>query len=193
MFQDYRIDERKLRAAVAAKGFATIGDFLKAAALHRNSLGEYLGGKKSVFSAVTRKMCAVLQCDPLTLLTSEPSIGTDDDAAILQKALERLANAYPSAAFFLLGSRAKGLAGRFSDWDIAVTGGPDGLAIDDYLSIKSELEDQTDNMSVGVDLINFDNAPRWFLSPIHYQPIFLAGERNSFAHALGVIHGANKS
>lgn len=194
MYQDYRFDERKLRAVVAARGFANFGEVLKKAALHRNSLNEYLEGGRSVFSTVTRKICGILDCDPTSLLVRrDVSVGREPTAEALKKLLDSLAGAYSNTCFFLVGSRAKGTNRQFSDWDIAVSAGPQRLPVSNYLTIKSELEDGVENFPVEVDLINFDEAPRWFLSSIDYQPKFLAGDEKVFSHAIGVIHGARKN
>lgn len=194
MYQDYRLDERKLRALVAERGFVNFGEVLKKAALHRNSLNEYLDGGRSVFSTVTRKICGVLDCDPTSILIRrEVSFGSDSTAESIKKLLFSLAGRYSTTCFFLLGSRAKGTNRQFSDWDIAVSSGHKKLPVNEYLTIKSELEDGVENFPVEVDLINFDEAPRWFLASINYQPKFLAGDENIFSHVIGVIDGARKN
>ncbi len=194
MYQDYRIDERKLRAAVAAKGFSSFAELLKTAALHRNSLNDYMDGRRSVFSAVTRKICGVLDCDPLALLSRHERIFlADKTGQVLRELLERISQSNSEVSFFLLGSRAKGTQRDLSDWDVAVSAGRSKLPTDEYLRIKSAVEDGVENFPVEVDVINFDQAPQQFLADIDYEPVFLAGNESSFSYALGVIYGARKN
>lgn len=194
MYQEYRLNERKLREALAAKGFRNLGMLLRKAALHRNSLNDYIEGRRSVFSSVTRKICDALDCDPLSLVErSDTPLGMDEPAYALKGLLQRLVESRPRISFFLLGSRAKGSNRGLSDWDVAVTGGASKLHVDEYLGVKLELEDGVEDFPYEVDLINFDEAPRWFLLGINYVPKLLAGNEAAFSHALGVIDGARKN
>jgi predicted nucleotidyltransferase len=194
MYLGYRLDPEKFRLALAARGYSTTAALLKAAGLHRNSLNEYLAGRKSVFSSVTEKISAALDCDPLSLLSGhEQLVSVDSTGAALQRILERVSAEHPHVAFFLIGSRAKGSHQKFSDWDVAISSGRSALSTDEYLAIKSKIEDGVEDLSVGVDVVNFDGAPPWFIAGITYEPRFLAGDERAFSYVLGVIDGARKA
>lgn len=194
VYSDYRLDEQRLRAASAAKGYSSLGALLRRAGLHRNSLNEYLEGGRSVFSSVTRKICDALDCDPLTLLSrKEFPVATDAVSGAVINILEELCKDRPRVALFMLGSRARGTHQEGSDIDIAITGGAQKITTEEYLQIKMELQDAVENLPLEVDLINFDQAPRWFVAAITYTPKFMAGNPATFTHAMGVLDGVRKT
>jgi predicted nucleotidyltransferase len=95
-------------------------------------------------------------------------------------------------SFCLLGSRARGTDRKYSDWDIGVTGGRSPIATSLFLSLKIAVDDVTEDFVRGVDLINLDEAPLWFLKKIDYQPVFLAGSQSAFDFMCGIIDGVKR-
>jgi predicted nucleotidyltransferase len=95
-------------------------------------------------------------------------------------------------AVILLGSRARGNAKKYSDWDMGVTLGKKQLSTEEYFKIKNRVEDLSDNLPRSVDVINLDVAPSWFLRKIDYDPPLLDGQKSAYIFFLGVLHGIKK-
>jgi len=51
----------------------------------------------------------------------------------------------------------------------------------------------SDDLVHVVDIINLDQAPRWFLAKIDYEPVLLDGDVESFIHFQGVLDGTKRS
>lgn len=190
---DYQIDQRKLTRLALARGYPNLTAFAKKVGIHRNSLGEYLGGK-GVFTSVVTKLAEGLDCSPLDFVQRRVlQVNIDQASKVLQGALERVVREDEDLCFLLIGSRARGTARELSDWDVGVTAGPRGLTAEAYLRLKGQIEDQVDNLPVGVDVVNLDAAPEWFLAGIDYQPRLLAGNEGSYLYLIGKIHGVRKA
>ena len=198
MYKRYRIDERKLRQRMEKLGFRSLAAVLRKAGLHRNSIADYLSGRKSVFSSVTDRLCATLELDPWEIVAANiPAVKPDGVETALKRVLAQAASEVlkeksASLAFILIGSRAKGTSSKHSDWDVAISAGADALSTEEYLALKSAIEDAVDDFPVSVDLVNFDAAPAWFLANIVYAPRLLVGNEFTFARAMGVISGSKK-
>ncbi len=191
-FRTYYLDGRKFRDLLTQKGYRSVNDFAFRAGVHRNTLRMYLSQKKSVFSEAFVRMTQVLKTDPMALVFSQSSF-INVTAQMLTNAIAEIVKIYPSVAFLLLGSRAKGSAKDHSDWDIGITGGVEPFKVMDYLKIKSLMEEASTNAPESVDVVNLDGAPKSFLQGLSYIPIFLGGNVESKGYFLGKLHGAKKA
>ncbi len=195
MNSEYYLDIHKLKTLVAKRGYVSMSQFLIAIGLHRNTLLQYQQKKKSVFSSAFEKIVASLQADPLKLMTQDDARSdtlqfAEED---LREIVQKLAVRHPSAVFVLLGSRARGSARQYSDWDLGISGGNAGITSDQYLLVKDELETATDNLPVSVDLVSMDAAPLWFLQQVGKDPKFFAGNRAAYFFLMGVLDGIAKA
>jgi len=188
----YRMDKEVFYSKLQAAGFRSLLEFARRTGIHRNTLSEYLAGRE-VFQNAFARIAAELGCDPLDVacrvMDAEVAI---KDLAEIKSIIDHLVAADPKIAVVLLGSRAKGKSRKFSDWDLGITRIPDLIDGDLYLKLRGEIEYLADDLQRGVDLINIDAAPLWFFEGIDYDPIFLDGNREGFAHLMGVIHGIRK-
>ncbi len=193
MSETHYLNFDKLNQEIKRKGFGSIGSFLKEAGLHRNTLRRYSDNKNSIFTPAIEKIANFLKIDPLTISASGKN--KNNSSSEKEKILEILGELSKEnkLAFCLFGSRARGSARQYSDWDIAVTNGEENLKSETYLNLKELLNQATDDLPVKVDLVNIDEAPEWFLSEINYAPVFLCGNRESYNFFIGVLHGIRKS
>jgi predicted nucleotidyltransferase len=192
MMERYRLDGPKLKKALVRRGFASVLDFARAHGINRATLHNYLKGRGPLPDSYY-KICEFLETDALELLS--PVAGTKKlaDAEELTHILRALPRQDDLLAIGLLGSRAKGTAKKYSDWDLGVTRGNAGLTTKDFLKYKHLVSDLADDLPRGIDLVNLDAAPAWFLSGVDYEPLFLAGNPISWSHFMGVLHGTQKA
>lgn len=185
------LDQATLKTAMQQAGFGTYAELIREAGVHRNTLHHYLSGKRELLPQPLQKLAASLGIEVLSLLKHADSNVGDEKTLI--EILKPHSKGFPTAAFMLFGSRAKGTASCYSDWDIGISGGESAFDVDSYLALKGDLQDATANWPYRVDLVNLDLAPAWFLTQIDYQPRFLTGNRLSYHYFLGVLSGYRKS
>lgn len=155
------------------------------------TLHHYQEGNGPLSEAYYR-LCDSLNIDPLELLTSVSSQNQNLALEEILPLIKKMAAKYPQVAFGLFGSRAKGTAKKFSDWDIGITGGSCVLNSQQYVKIKNEIMDLAEDLPRSVDVISLDAAPLWFWEEMDYSPIFLAGDEKSWQYFLGVLYGIKK-
>jgi transcriptional regulator with XRE-family HTH domain len=192
MIDQYVLDRQKLETHLLEKGYGSLQEFVEKAGIHRNSLNDYLYGKKTVFCRVLEKMAATLEVDPLEIIQKKKNY-IEQLPGPLQKRIKMLGISFSHLAFTLIGSRARGSAKKHSDWDIGFTGGPDGLGTDTYLRVKSMFQNLTDDLVFSTQLVNLDQAPDWFLEDMDYKPIFLAGNEKAYFYFMGKFDEIQKS
>lgn len=187
----YHLNTSKLKEIIAQLGYANISDFARANSLNRATLHHYIKGEGGPLAEGYYSICEALNTDPIALLTPvEPPLV--DEAGRIMPIVNKLAATDKEIALCLLGSRAKGKGKKYSDWDIGITHGRKTISGVDFLRLKRNVDADVDKLPWEVDFINLDAAPEWFLLGIDYEPIFLAGNSNSWAFFLGVLYGAKK-
>lgn len=190
---EYVLDEAAVQAAAKKQGLGSMARLASRLGVHRNTLRSYLSGEKQVFSDFMLRLAEGLEVDALTLVrrrTADSSTSREYRAIVALA--QALAEEHAGLAFGLIGSRAADTAGTYSDWDVAVTGGRHELDSDLYLELRGKIEDECDDFSRCVDLVNLDAAPVSFLAGITYRPQFLAGSLESFSYMLGVLDGVRR-
>jgi len=188
----YILDKRVFFGRIRELGTQNASRFAREAGLHRNSLGSYLDGK-SVFSSVFQRISRALDLDPLAMIvpaseTTAAVKGIDEIRPIVAALLRRS----PGTAIILLGSRAKSRARPYSDWDLGLTRHPVPIGGEEYLSLRRIAGELADDLVRDVDIVNLDEAPDWFWQGLDYRPVFLDGDRESYAYLAGVLHGLQK-
>jgi len=189
----YVIDRPAVTARIKALGFASASRFASRIGIHRNTILGYFRGK-SVFTAAFLKMARALERDPLELIlpagdASKPALHLDDIRPVIAALIRRS----PGIAVVLLGSRAKGRAKAFSDWDLGVTRPPSPIGAEEFLSLRRLAGDLAENLVRHVDVINLDAAPDWFWEGLDYDPLFLDGDREGYSFLKGMLHGIKKN
>ena len=188
----YRLNKEVFYSRMKSLGFGSLLDFAKQTGIHRNTLKQYLNNKE-VFQNAFARMADALQCDPLDLL--EKAMDAEalvEDLSEIRPVVNRICEIDQRIAVVLLGSRARGKCHPYADWDIGVTRADPPIDGNLYLELRGEAEDMADDLPRSVDIINLDAAPTWFIDSIDYDPVFLNGSRESYAHFMGVIHGIRK-
>jgi predicted nucleotidyltransferase len=186
----YHIDSTKLKQVIAQRGYAHVTEFAKRHGFNRTTINNYLKGRGGPFSEAYYIMCDLLEIDPLSILSPLPATPVDTTEII--PIVRKLCSFDKHIAVGLLGSRARGTARRYSDWDVCVTRGANVLTGMEFLRLKRSVDDEVDVLPREVDIVNLDAAPEWFLEGIDYEPVFLAGNSNAWSYFMGVLHGTKK-
>lgn len=196
---DGKLDTNKLRRAMQARNIKSISALSAIAGIHRNSLTPYLNGQRSAFAPTILSIARALGVSPSELLVdsniSDPYGVLPLVAALLRRcdSGEQGDSREPNLSFFLFGSRAEGREKRFSDYDIGVTGGLRPLGTKSFLEMKEIFSELCDNLPVKVDLLNFDQAPVWFLAQFDSPCLFICGSKESFDILRGRIDGIKEA
>ncbi|MBI2091537.1 MAG: helix-turn-helix domain-containing protein [Deltaproteobacteria bacterium] len=187
----YHIDAAKLKQIITQRGYAHVTEFAKAHGFNRSTINNYLKGNGGPFSETYYVICDTLQIDPLSILSPFSAQKTDDIEEIIP-VVKKLCSVDLEIAVGLLGSRAKGNNRKYSDWDLCITRGGRALTGEAFLKLKRTVDEEVDKLPREVDFVNLDVAPAWFLLGIDYEPIFLAGNSNSWSYFMGVLYGTKK-
>ena len=99
---------------------------------------------------------------------------------------------YSDISCFLFGSRVSGSKKKFSDYDIGLSGGVNPLKAFQFLEIKESILLKVDDLSVAVDVTDFDNAPQWFLAEVRDGFHLICGKQFVFQQFMGKIYGIKK-
>lgn len=193
MYREYRVNPDRALTALHKAGFKTWAEFSRAARIHRNTLEQYLSGRKLVLPVAVQRMAEKLDVDPMELVYSAGAVDDEVDIRLLRRFLNPIAEQFPNVAFMLIGSRARGNARSRSDFDIALSMGEQPLSSREYLRVRSSIEDALEDFPRSVDIVNLDQAPLWFLADLNYAPVFVTGKQDSFKYLLGVVDGIRKT
>lgn len=181
------INSKQLKNIMAKQGIRSFSELSRKASLHRNSLIPYLKEERDILSEVPFKISETLGVDP-RLLIKEQEIQFKDQFNILPIIREYSLGIKERHCFFLFGSRASGMAKKYSDYDIAYA----GLDSEKGLEIKEDLLQSFEDYPVKVDLLNFDNAPNWFLVECKMNFIFICGAKSLFYNAISRVYEAKE-
>lgn len=187
----YALDGEKLLKAAKRQGFQTLSHFATKHGLNRATLNNYIQGRGPLPDPLYT-VAESLDVDPLTLLRPVPLQKSLPYVEEIVPVIHALTHDHQTLAIGVLGSRARGEAAQYADWDLGVTGGINGVTSSLSLRLKGKLDTLIEDLPRMVDFINLDEAPVWFLANIDYTPIFLAGNQQSWAYWMGVLHGIRK-
>jgi len=189
----YILDRPAFDKLLRARGFPNVSRFADGIGVHRNTILGYFRGKP-VFSSTFLKMAQALGRDPLALIVPVGDMDSIPEhfdevrpviAALLRKS--------PGITVVLLGSRAKGRAKTFSDWDLGVVRPATPIGAEEFLSLRRVANDLIEDLVRNVDVINLDVAPDWFWQGLDYEPVFLDGDREGYLFLKGMLHGIKKN
>lgn len=187
----YVLNQGLFKKRLSEMGFTSVSEFTKKTAINRNTLLSYLAGK-NVFPTTFTQIAEELKSDPLEFLLAVSESSKIQNFDEISHIIAAIAKSDKKISVLLLGSRAKGSAKKYSDWDIGITCGESPLTTEKYLHIKNMVSELSEDIPRNVDIINLDSAPSWFLKEINYNPFFLDGNNESFAHFKGVLNGIKK-
>jgi len=186
---DYKLDRDKFKKRLVEAGYRGVSDLGKRGRLHRNTLQNLLHGQ-AVFSASFRRLALTLKADPLELI-QPTSLSGRESMSEISEVVGALISRDKGLAVILLGSRASGRAKRYSDWDLGLFRYPEPISGREFLRLKGEVSDLTENLPRFVDLVNLHQAPPWFLGELGKVKL-LDGNSQAFTYFLGVLDGVGK-
>ena len=189
----YVLDRRAVTERMNALGFPSASRFAARIGVHRNTILGYFRGKP-IFASAFLKIARALGRDPLELIVPAgdmPALAEHFDE--IRPIIAALLRRNPGIAVVLLGSRAKGRAKAFSDWDLGLTRPAAPIRGDEFLALRRVAADLAEDLVRNVDVVNLDAAPDWFWEGLNYEPVFLDGDRESFSFLKGMLHGIKKN
>ena len=175
------LDTDALGRAIHDAGYESVRAFADALGLHRNTVGNYLNGQTALPDALERMLVA-LDLGPGEVLRLERRTRHVPGLEVVEL-VDTLHRMMPDAAFVLFGSRARGTAKRYSDFDLGVHR-THGLEFSDYsrlLDVVGEWNQENLHEAQLVDLVAADAE---FVRGIADDLIFLAGAMGSWCSLL---------
>lgn len=173
----YIINETVFYSALKKKGYKTVGELAKSLGIHRNTIHHYLSGH-GVFPEAFEKIVEILDLDANEVLIKKEEKNIVPYEPIV-KLIDRLCLESPDVTFVLFGSRSKGNAKKYSDWDVGVYKAG-GLSHDLYRKIVRKKNDLADDLPFFVDVVNLNNADSYFIDEAAKSWIFLTGSLRGF-------------
>lgn len=195
-----KLNTQKLKSALESRGLNSFTELANISGIHRNTLYPYLRGEKSIYSPTILQISNFLKIDPIEFCDSSDKSIIPEIKSIAENLISQFSNQYPSLAIVLFGSRAKGNAKKYSDFDLGVTNGRKDITYKDFLSMKEHISNLADDLIYKVDLVNLDSAPEWFLSNLllidkageEKGIILISGSPDTYHFLNGRIYEASK-
>jgi len=176
---------------MARNGIRSIAALARRTGVHRNTIGRFMWGGEPVVPESVSRILDELSLEPGEALERK---GQEDTARSSSEALAQLVDEllerHPKGAYVLFGSRARGDARRYSDFDLGVYS-RDGLELTPYLELLRIKERHEDRLPWFIDLVNLNNADPAFLGRIGGDMKFLAGRRGDWQSLQERCHDAN--
>jgi predicted nucleotidyltransferase len=171
------IDSERFYDALRRQGYRSLKDFAHAIGVHRNTLQHYLSGRGVLPASIeTAAQALGVSCTDILMERRETSSGLPPEVAHV---IDVLHEQFPRVTFVLFGSRAKGKAHRYSDWDVGIFS-RHGVDHETYRKILRMKDELAEDLSFAIDIVNLHNADRRFLCAISRSWIMLAGMREDW-------------
>lgn len=167
----YIIDAEKFTKAAREKGYQSIAQLASSLGVHRNTVHYYLSGH-GVFPSSLDKLLETLDLSPNEIIVKKKSENSSNDK--IASLVDILHKEFPDVSFVLFGSRARGVAGKYSDWDIGVFS-KEGLKHDVYRRVVRRKNDLVENFPFSVDIVNLNRTSEYFLQEASKGWTFLTG------------------
>ncbi len=175
------LDAARLQRGIRERGFSSVKDFADRVGVHRNTVGNYLAGKTALPNALGT-MLAALDLAPGEVLSLRlrrrqmPGLLVSDLVGVLHTDVHE-------AAFVLFGSRARGTAKRYSDYDIGVFC-TTPLEFSVFSRLLDHVSAWNEETLVTAQLVDFTHAETSFLSAVAQDLVFLAGSHAAWCELL---------
>ncbi|MBL7661305.1 nucleotidyltransferase domain-containing protein [bacterium] len=168
--QYYIIDSQKFNSALERAGYDSLSELASRIGVHRNTLHHYLSGT-SVFPDSLNKLFFALAVEPEDIIAKPKKQYTLE---LVVPIVDAILKKYPECCLVLFGSRARGGAKQFSDFDLGVYC-EKGLAHADYRCLVEIKEKLSEDLPIFIDLVNLNKADDNFLKSIGPGMKFLGG------------------
>jgi len=166
------LDAERLRLAMEERGISSTKELAAVLGVHRNTISNYLTGKTTV-PVVLGKMLDYLDIDP-----AEVFFRTTHRRQVPALAIMDLVNMIyqtcPKAVVVLFGSRARGTATRYSDYDLGIFR-IDALDFSTYSRLLDLVGEWNSKSLEVVQLVHLGQADSAFLQRVAEDLVFLAG------------------
>lgn len=179
------LDKRRLRLAMQKRGVPSVLALSRALKLHRNTINFYLSGH-SVYQQSYLKFCEYLGVTAHDMVCTKLRPELPADIALL---LDQLVRLYPQLVFVLFGSRARGVAKQFSDWDIGFFS-EQQISHDQHLELLVEADKFSGDIINTVDLVNLNQASHDFLHDNREDFIYLTGSLTQWNNFITRLNNA---
>jgi len=174
----HKLNMHAIKTAARKSGFGGVKPLLEYLGLHRNAFDRFARGARVLPESVERVL-AVLDLPIQEAIVAEDE--TDECAGAIMPLVEKIHKKHPTVSIFLFGSRARGRARRYSDFDLGVYS-RDGVPLAEFLQILEEKETFEEAAPQRIDCVNLSNATTDFLQEIGPDLRLLAGfERDRLA------------
>lgn len=171
------LDREKLKTIARQRGFKNFSDLSDQLGLHRNTLQHYLAGR-AVFPKSLENLFTRLQISPGEVLKKKPPEQGAYSLRIAQLT-DQLHEKFPHLTFILFGSRARGTAQRYSDFDIGIYADKK-ITHADFVRFRSVANDLVEPLPFSVDWVNLTIAPQDFLMNIARDWRYLTGRQTDW-------------
>ena len=173
----YILDSKVFKQALKAKGYSSITDFAKALRVHRNTVYHYLAGH-SVFAPKFEGLLHALGLNLSEAIVRKES-ATSSGMQGLAPIVDHIHEEFPQVTLVLFGSRARGTASRYADWDLGVycsSSMPHAL----YRKIRRRVGDLAEDSLYMIDVVNLNRADEAFVREASRGWIFLSGKQKDW-------------
>ncbi len=184
----YALNSTLLKNESRKRGYGGVKPLLEELGLHRNTLDRYLRGAPVLPRSVETVLSKLGIPLEKALLHVGSSVRVDSQIEELTREIHIV---FPEISIFLFGSRARGTARTYSDFDIGIYS-EKGIPLQKYLRIL-EIKEQFEEVSpYRVDCINLNNADREFISSIYKDLKMLVGYHSDEELIKKIAHGIQK-
>lgn len=178
----YPINRDALFLAMRRKGFRSVEHLAQVLGLHRNTIGNYLQGSSAIPKALG-KILDVLEVGPKDIF-EERIVRRKVPGLKIEPLIETLLQRASHGAFVLFGSRARGTAKQFSDYDLGVYTREE-IGFSDFSKLLTAVDEFNSKALVTAQLTNLSRADSDFLRAIGGDLFFLGGSFKNWIELLG--------
>ncbi len=173
----YYLDKDKVLEAMKKRGCSSVLAMAAQLGLHRNTIQNYLSGH-TVFPNALEKLFQHLQLEPADVLRKrKKSISVPQEE--IAEVVDNLHQRFPDVTFVLFGSRAKGTAKKYSDYDLGAYSSQ-GLSHRLFSKILLAKDDLEEDLPFMIDLVNLTRASPDFLRRLAAHWSFLSGRQTGW-------------
>ncbi len=177
----FLLDGIRLRREIRSRGFSGVKEFADAVGVHRNTVGNYLSGKTTLPGALAQILEALdlAPAEVISLSRRRKHV----PGLLVADLIEGLLRVAPEAALVLFGSRARGAAKEYSDYDIGVYQ-VDTLEFPVYSRMLDLVSEWNEDSLVMAQLVDLTHADASFLQELAEDLLLLAGSHAAWCDLL---------
>lgn len=171
------LDQDLFKSALRKSPYKNITALSQALGIHRNTIHYYLSGV-SIIPQKLEHLLTSIGLNPLEALKRVPE-NTPPSLKSIAALTDTLHQQFPHITIVLFGSRARGSATRYADWDLGIYSNQ-GICHKDYQQLQRIKSDFEDESPYFIDLVNLNRADDTFLENISRDWMFLTGSQTDW-------------